>query len=168
MSDKELIKQEIKRIKEHTAKCGYPVLGDFEYGNREGRNFVCDKLLSFIDSLPEESASEDLEEAAYKYCEKVNHRQTDIITDSFKAGAEWQREKDKQLVGATQKISHQHGYDEGRLDMKEEILSKAVSENTLIDWYISSIDETIPPIWTEAHINELYKDFYLIPKEALQ
>jgi len=55
MSDKvQLIKQEIERLKEYTAKCGYPGQGEFENGNREGRNWVCDKLLQFIDSLPEE------------------------------------------------------------------------------------------------------------------
>ncbi len=52
-----------------------------------GRNHFEDKS---------EMVNEDLEEAAYKYCEKVNHRQTDIITDAFKAGAEWQRKKDKE------------------------------------------------------------------------
>lgn len=59
MTDKELIKQEIERLKEHTAKCGYPRQGDFENGNREGRNYICYKLLSFINSLPEESSEEE-------------------------------------------------------------------------------------------------------------
>lgn len=31
-------------------------------------------------------------------------------------------------------------------------------------WYQDSIDDTIPPIWTDKHINELFHDFYLIPK----
>lgn len=39
-----------------------------------------------------------------------------------------------------------------------------VDEGYLIDWYISSVDDS-EPVWTEAHIEELMNDFYLIPKE---
>ncbi len=42
----------------------------------------------------------------------------------------------------------------------------AWDEGTLQDWYMSSIDNTIPPIWTEEHISELCNDFLVIPKEA--
>lgn len=31
-------------------------------------------------------------------------------------------------------------------------------------WYQQSIDETQEPIWTDKHIEELFNDFYLIPK----
>lgn len=31
-------------------------------------------------------------------------------------------------------------------------------------WYQDSIDATIHPIWTDEHIEELFHDFYLIPK----
>lgn len=44
--------------------------------------------------------------------------------------------------------------------------SAAWDEGTLQDWYLSSIDNTIPPIWTEEHISELCNDFIVIPKEA--
>lgn len=57
------------------------------------------------------------------------------------------------------KIAH-HFYELGI----QQILSKSYSESTLIDWYISSIDETLPPIWTEEHIAELCRDFYVVPK----
>lgn len=40
-----------------------------------------------------------------------------------------------------------------------------VDETYLIDWYISSVDDS-EPVWTEAHIEELMNDFYLIPKEV--
>ena len=42
--------------------------------------------------------------------------------------------------------------------------TQPVDEAYLIDWYISSVDNS-EPIWTEAHIEELMNDFYLIPKE---
>lgn len=34
----------------------------------------------------------------------------------------------------------------------------------LKDWYLNSIDSTKPPVWTEEHLEELIKDFYLIKK----
>ena len=49
--------------------------------------------------------------------------------------------------------------------MEKKILDRSMDEGTLVDWYISSIDETIPPIWTPEHISELLKDFYVIPKK---
>ena len=48
----------------------------------------------------------------------------------------------------------------------EIIKNNAVSESYLQNWYQDSIDNTIQPIWTNEHIEELYKDFYLIPKNA--
>lgn len=44
------------------------------------------------------------------------------------------------------------------------ILEQAYSKGTLSDWYQASIDNTIPPIWTDKHINELSEDFYCIRK----
>ncbi len=41
----------------------------------------------------------------------------------------------------------------------------AISMNYLHSWYQQSIDETVEPIWTDKHIEELYNDFYLIPKD---
>lgn len=43
----------------------------------------------------------------------------------------------------------------------EEIIDSGYLE----DWYINSIDDTIPPIWTTEHIEELLNDFYVIPKK---
>lgn len=63
------------------------------------------------------------------------------------------------------KLTYTDGVIDGMAEGKKQILSKAYSESTLIDWFISSIDETVPPIWTEEHIAELCKDFYVIPKE---
>lgn len=34
------------------------------------------------------------------------------------------------------------------------------------DWYINSIDTTVPPIWTIEHLEELLEDFIVIPKET--
>ena len=53
----------------------------------------------------------------------------------------------------------------------EDILSdlpsaQPVDEAYLIDWYISSVDDS-DPVWTEAHIEELMNDFYLIPRGCI-
>lgn len=40
----------------------------------------------------------------------------------------------------------------------------AVDEGYLQNWYQDSIDEKTEPIWTDEHIYEVCKDFYLIPK----
>lgn len=45
-------------------------------------------------------------------------------------------------------------------------LRDAWSEETLIDWYLNSIENATPPVWTEEHISELCNDFIVIPKRA--
>lgn len=40
----------------------------------------------------------------------------------------------------------------------------SVDYNYLQNWYQDSIDETKEPIWTDKHLNELFNDFYLIPR----
>ena len=44
--------------------------------------------------------------------------------------------------------------------------NEAVDEGYLQDWYISSVSEDDEPVWTEAHIEELAKDFIVIPKDT--
>lgn len=39
-----------------------------------------------------------------------------------------------------------------------------IDRGYLSDWYQASIDETIPPVWTDEHLDELFNDFILIPK----
>jgi hypothetical protein len=89
MTDKELIRQEIeKRIKEGSSK------NDISEGA-----LALNSLLDFIDSLPEQPAREDLEEAAQKYSFNIP---TQLEADSvwkqeteqhFKDGAKWQKQQ---------------------------------------------------------------------------
>ena len=69
----------------------------------------------------------------------------------------------RHVIGGN-KRTYTDGVRDGIAEGKKQLLSKAYNESTLIDWYISSIDETVPPIWTEEHIAELCRDFYVIPK----
>ena len=49
----------------------------------------------------------------------------------------------------------------------DEYISKqsAVDAGYLSDWYISSVGDE-PPVWTDAHIDELLNDFIVIPKDT--
>ena len=39
-----------------------------------------------------------------------------------------------------------------------------VGYDYLVDWYINSVDSS-EPVWTEGHIEELCRDFIMIPRE---
>lgn len=106
MTQKELIRQEIERLK---GVCMVQIKAN------TGQTFPFimemtgyDKLLTFIDSLPEEKPSEDLDEAAEEYADKHGFRvpydgsinyydDVDVKAskEGFLAGAEWMREKMK-------------------------------------------------------------------------
>lgn len=45
-------------------------------------------------------------------------------------------------------------------------LDNSWGEGILQDWYIYSVNPDDEPQWTEAHIEELCNDFYVIPKET--
>jgi len=84
MSNIEKIKAEIERLKVDYLYRGYTFVPT-----------AMQQLLNFIDSLPEEKPSEDLEKAAYKYSFESRpsiYGQVDVI-DAFKAGAEWQKKQ---------------------------------------------------------------------------
>lgn len=93
MTDKEKIKQEIERL--------YNL---YELANDYQRMGACSTILDFIDSLPEEPVSEDLEEAAemfYDNCdisksswwnEGVLYKMSES-KETFIAGAEWQKQQ---------------------------------------------------------------------------
>lgn len=42
---------------------------------------------------------------------------------------------------------------------------EAVDVGYLSDWYIASVGNE-PPVWTDAHIDELLDDFIVIPKDT--
>lgn len=120
MTDKELIKQEIERLKNHTLNIQKSTNGLITSVGR-GRVEAFNDILQFIDSLSEEDHSEDksemvsddLEEAAdvfYDNCnmsksswwdEGVLHKMSES-KETFIAGAKWQKQKMmKNAVDAT-------------------------------------------------------------------
>jgi len=92
---------------------------------------MSDKELIKQDDI-EEPETEDLEEEINRVDDwyPVELKYIQAIAHHF---AEWQKQKDKQLIGATQKISFQHGYDEGRFDMREEMLKDACDTKITTD-----------------------------------
>jgi len=93
MTDKvQKMREELARLKEETS-IG---LSEHENGVEQGRMEIINTLSIFLDSLQEEPVSEDLEEASRNYADNEEYG-NDVyfaIEAAFKAGAEWQKEKD--------------------------------------------------------------------------
>lgn len=51
--------------------------------------------------------------------------------------------------------------------IQEFIKENAVDEGFLQNWYQDSVIDTDIPVWTDEHIAEVCRDFYLIPKEVI-
>lgn len=45
-------------------------------------------------------------------------------------------------------------------------VNAALDAATLFDWFISSVSEDDTPVWTNEHIDELFGDFLVIPKDT--
>ena len=108
MTDKEKIRAEIERLKQYAESSKMEWIDDGYNQNafaEDCRISSFDKLLSFIDSLPEEPScpkeSDDLEEAAETFNRKDAARMWDyedktegeIVEAAFKSGADWQKLK---------------------------------------------------------------------------
>ena len=50
------------------------------------------------------------------------------------------------------------------VDAVEVVRKESVDYGYLADWYIRSVMND-DPVWTEDHIDELFNDFYLVPKD---
>ena len=160
MSDKvQLIKQEIKRLKNEQLSIFSKGENDEICGTALIHISVYNQLLSLIDSLPEEPivkeitwkdvntydieepASKDLEEAASEWDKTASFQpfymqldckgnpcdvKQDITThkESFKAGAEWQKQQMNEAL--------QTEYEKGLFDMQKEMMKDAV-DATILD-----------------------------------
>ena len=67
MNEKELIRSEILKMKDQTG-IG---LSEYDCGHENGANEMCDKILAFIDTLPGEPLSEDMEVEFGSYLQRV-------------------------------------------------------------------------------------------------
>lgn len=121
MTDKQKIRAEIGKLKSK-----YNKESDFRTVRGDTAREVLDKLLSFIDSLPEKPASEDLEEAAKQHSKQTfNGILIEDNIDAFKAGAEWQKQQMKEAL--------QTEYEKGRFDMREEMMKVLIGGEIVKD-----------------------------------
>lgn len=86
-------------------------------------------LLDVIDSISEEKPSEDLEEAADRYASDSTGFIDMTAYRAFKAGAEWQKKKDRETI----ELAEEHAILAGRVQMKEEMMKDAVEGEVIYD-----------------------------------
>lgn len=122
MSNIEKIKAEIERQKQ----MGSIGLNEYDAGFENGRGELCDELLAFIDSLPEDHfrdstkmISKDLEEAARRYSDgpECSWVGKSALEYAFIAGAEWQK---SQMPMPEDTVIFMKGVAEGRRLEREE------------------------------------------------
>ena len=88
----------VQKIKEWISKEQEGLMdanGNFEYPEHEGAYHILCNLDTYIDSLQEESVSEDMEDASRNYADNEEYGD-DVyfaIKAAFKAGAKWQKEQ---------------------------------------------------------------------------
>ena len=134
MSNIEKIRQEIERRKK-ICEGIFERESDTYY---QGKAVAYGELLPFIDSLPEEKPSEDLEEAAKEYMKKARKHLFDDspigrTDDAFIAGAEWQK---KQMMDEWLKDRDGcfwDGVEEGKKAMEEQMMKDAVEREVVQD-----------------------------------
>ena len=120
MNKVEKIREEVEKI----AKSINPFLPDEDGNNSEyeaGRLAMATQILQYIDSLQEEPVSNDLEEAAHSYVDTTiewfDSEGNPCCYPAFKAGAQWQKERDQSTI----ELAEDHAYLAGQ----EKIIEKA-------------------------------------------
>jgi len=144
MTDKvQKIKQEIER------RINISIAQEYTYSAAQLK-----RIIDFINSLPEEPASDDLEEAMRHYLLYEHNSAINIvfhlsslkaemqyhedIENAFKAGAEWYKQQMKETL--------QTEYEKGRFDMREEMMKDAIETTIVNDWqYGKDPDHAIIP-----------------------
>ena len=90
MTDKvQKIREEVVRLKEETS-IG---LSERENGIEQGRMEIINAISLFLDSLQEEPASEELEQAAVEAFKQLVDSDKNNFLEIFKAGAKWKKQQ---------------------------------------------------------------------------
>ena len=90
MTDKEKIKAEIERLRQNLPWGGSAAQLSFECNCK---NEAYTEIEKFINALPEEPVSEDLEEAAVEAFKQIVDSDKNNFLEIFNAGAEWQHKQ---------------------------------------------------------------------------
>lgn len=151
MTDIEKIRAEIERLQEiHERNLKKPMERG-RIGYAHGVVACCDRILSFINSLPEEpdneesnrpKSSDNLEEAARLYA--IPHYTKDIdvhhieeysydtgLEAAFIAGAKWQAEQEKDEWLKDREGCFWDGVEEGKRAMEKQMMKEAISCNVI-------------------------------------
>ena len=123
---------EIERVKEKEIGIG---LNAYDMGEENGKAEMCNKFLSLLDTLEvkevqEEPASKDLEKAAEEWDESLYR------SDAFKAGAQWQKEKDAKLIINAK----DDGYRLGLATMKQQMMKDTIDAKVYNEAYPTKIE----------------------------
>ena len=142
MTTKELIRAKIEQLKHYAEESKMEWINDGYNQNafaEDCRISSFDKLLTFIDSLPDEPVSDDLEEAAREIVIKMHPCMKDctILGDRLtrgqlmalvKAGAEWQSKKEQDII----ETAEDHAFLAGANWQKEQMMKDAVEGEVCI------------------------------------
>ena len=143
MSNIKKIRQEIERRREANKRQYLSSNGGMSWQRMCGEEDCLVELLSFIDSLPDEKSSEDLEEAAQEYAIPFNDTTygCEYSYKGFIAGAKWQA---KQLLKGSplpeDTVLFQKGVEEGRRLKKDDLALTWEDVTILITIYEAGID----------------------------
>ena len=148
------IRNEIERLKETHERNLKKPMERGRIGFAHGVVECCDRILSFIDSLPEETDNEEpnrpklsdnLEEAASEYISTyyaIHHREPDM-TSLFIAGAQWQ--KDRINIDISKQVAA--AYQLGEKGKEEQMMMDAVEGKIYgcdgLHWIETDADENI-------------------------
>ena len=110
-------------------------INHYESSNRDdfknGELYICQELLSFIKSLQQKQPSlpDSLDEAANKFAVLYDQGTCDgIAQECFKAGANWQKEKDTRDMVMSDNRQFQKVYELGKKDMMEKMMKEKINE----------------------------------------
>lgn len=123
--DADKLREQIDKLKELYR----PFLSEFENGYKEGRNDVLDDVLKLIDEASDLSpiSSTGLEKAAEEYAK--DETMAGLAERAFKAGANWQKEQDKETI----ELAEDHAMLAGMVKQEEEMKEKALELTVYLD-----------------------------------
>lgn len=130
MKDKELIKREIERIDQILDDFNKTHNNTIDNGIVSAKKNICKQIKSFIDSLPEEPASEDLDFIVISLEETIgtSPRSRDVIKEHLQRAAEWQKQQMLDKAVSVLKANNIFGVHPKIMDKIIEDFKKAMEE----------------------------------------
>lgn len=130
----------------------------------EGELYAYKQILQFIDSLPEEPVSEDLEEEYDKY---FKAHETDIVLNPYtnckdiaRHFAEWQ---EKKMLGIAEAF-----YQQGRYEQEQEMMKDAVELHIVESFNPVETEDKKLHGFTALYYNAEFPDFYPITGQTIK